>query len=87
MNTIDATAAPMFDCFNLFPQSGIYSALPNRIPLNEMNLSHSLLTGKALYYAQKSAENTEEGVDTGNDDLMNRVLWFYAKGEAPYPGR
>jgi hypothetical protein len=40
-----------------------------------------------LFYAQKSAENTAEGVDTGNDDLMNRVLWFYAKGEAPYPER
>jgi YVTN family beta-propeller protein len=87
MNTIDATARPMFDCFNNHPQPGIYTALANRIPLNEMNLSHSLLTGKALFYAQKSAENTAEGVDTGNDDLMNRVLWFYAKGEAPYPER
>jgi len=87
MNTIDATARPMFDCFNNHPQPGVYTALPNRIPLNEMNLSHSQLTGKALYYAQKSAENTAEGVDTGNDDLMNRVLWFYAKGEAPYPER
>jgi len=87
MNAIDATAEPMFDCFNSLPQYGAYKALSNRIPLNEMNLSHSLLTGKALYYAQKSSENTQEGIDTGNDDLMNRVLWYDAKGEAPYPKR
>jgi hypothetical protein len=26
-----------------------------------------------------------EGVDTGNDDLLNRILWYAAKGNTPYP--
>jgi len=24
-------------------------------------------------------------VDGGKDDAMNRIIWFYAKGEAKYP--
>ena len=87
MTTIDATALPMFDCFKNEPQAGNYQFLPNRIKLDEMNPSLSGLEGKALYYAQKSAENTAQGIDTGNDDLMNRVIWFSVKGEVGYPGR
>jgi hypothetical protein len=86
MNTIDATAKPMFDCFNDQPATVPFQVLPNRIPLDEMNPDFSMLQGKALYYARESAENANEGVDTGEDDLMNRILWFSAKGEAPYPG-
>jgi hypothetical protein len=26
-----------------------------------------------------------DGVDSGNDDLLNRILWFAAKGDTPYP--
>ncbi len=28
-----------------------------------------------------------DGVDSGNDDLLNRILWFAAKGNIPYPAR
>jgi hypothetical protein len=24
-------------------------------------------------------------VDGGKDDLMNRIIWFYTKGNQPYP--
>jgi phospholipase C len=86
MHAMDATAVPMFDCFNNTKTSAPYTFLPNRIPLDEMNKSLSLLDGKGLYYAQKSQEViVGEGVDNGKDDLMNRILWFAMKGEAPYP--
>jgi hypothetical protein len=26
-------------------------------------------------------------VDSGNDDLLNRILWFSEKGNLPYPAR
>jgi hypothetical protein len=26
-----------------------------------------------------------DGVDAGNDDLLNRILWFAEKGNSPYP--
>ena len=85
MTTIDATARPMFDCFKATKGNHLYTTLPNRIPLDEMNRSSSMLQGKALYYAQKSMENNAEGIDTGNDDIMNRILWFSVKGAAKYP--
>jgi putative aminopeptidase FrvX len=28
-----------------------------------------------------------DGVDAGNDDLLNRILWFAAKGNIPYPAK
>lgn len=40
---------------------------------------------KSLFYAQKSLEQMSNGVDKGEDDLMNRILWFDAKGDQAYP--
>ncbi len=86
MHAIDATAVPMFDCFNDTKTIVPYTFLPNRIPLDEMNKGLSSLNGKALYYAQQSQEvMVGEGIDNGKDDLMNRILWFAMKGEVPYP--
>ncbi|MCX6321760.1 MAG: bifunctional YncE family protein/alkaline phosphatase family protein, partial [Bacteroidia bacterium] len=54
MNIQDAIANPMTDCFinekNLTP----FEALPNIIPLNEMNPQLTSLNGKALHFARKS---------------------------------
>ena len=85
MNVIDATALPMFDCFADTPDATPYAALPNRVALDEMNKPLSSLRGRALKYAKASAEEAEEGIDTGEDALNNQILWFWAKGNAPYP--
>ena len=87
MNVIDATALPMFDCFTNQPDPTPYTALPNRIPLDEMNKPLSELRGRALRYARQSIEQAEEGIDTGEDELMNNILWFATKGNIPYPRR
>jgi YVTN family beta-propeller protein len=85
MNVIDATALPMFDCFTNKPDRTAYTARPNRVPLDEMNRSVTKLKGKALRYAQLSDEQAEKGIDTGEDALTNRILWFWARGNKPYP--
>ncbi len=85
MNTIDATALPMFDVFNNKPDTYTYTHLLNRIPLNEMNKPVSMLKGTALYYAKVSALPAYQHIDGGNDDLLNRMLWFDAKGKKAYP--
>lgn len=85
MNTIDATALPMRDCFQSQPVWDSYTVLPNRIALDEMNPDLSMIEGKARYFAEKSLELYHEGIDNGADDLMNRILWFWAKGEEVYP--
>lgn len=85
MTSMDATARPMFECFTNTKSKVPYQHLRNRIPLNEMNKSLSALRGSALFYAQKSLEQMSNGVDKGEDDLMNRILWFDAKGDQAYP--
>ncbi len=87
MNAIDATALPMFHCFNDKPSDFVYTAIPNRIPLNEMNPKMSSLKGKDLYYAQQSLRPEFEHIDGGNDDLMNRIIWHATKGNKPYPDK
>jgi YVTN family beta-propeller protein len=85
MNVIDATALPMFDCFTDKPDFTPYTTLPNLIRLDEMNKPLSDLRGRALQYARQSMEQAEEGIDTGEDALTNRILWFAMKGNKPYP--
>ena len=87
MNIIDATATPMFDCFSNRKSNYSYSSIPNKIPLNEMNKPLSVLKGKAKYYARLSANTAFKEVDGGDDDNMNRILWFDAKGEEKYPAQ
>jgi YVTN family beta-propeller protein len=85
MNIIDATALPMFDCFSNRKSNYSYTFIPNKIPLNEMNKPLSMLRGKAKVYAKLSANTAFKEVDGGDDDNMNRILWFDAKGTKKYP--
>lgn len=87
MNIMDATARPMFDCFVSTPDLTPYQALKNRIPLNEMNPPLTALKGSDLYYAQRSMEPQFDGIDTGDDELFNKILWHAMKGKAKYPKR
>jgi hypothetical protein len=77
----------MADCFGTKPDKTPYKALPNNIPIDEMNPQLLSLKGKALYFAEKSMLPEFDGVDAGNDDLLNRILWFAAKGNKPYPAK
>jgi hypothetical protein len=83
MNAIDATALPMFDCFTGSFNKTSYDFLKNNIPLNEMNTSAASLKGKAKHFTLLSAQF--DRIDKGDDDLLNRILWFAAKGDVPYP--
>ncbi|MCL4482788.1 MAG: hypothetical protein M1445_09300, partial [Bacteroidetes bacterium] len=57
----------------------------NEIPLDELNPDLRALTGKALHYAKRSMEPQFDGIDDGDEDLFNKILWFAARGKAPYP--
>lgn len=85
MNIQDAIASPMYSCFTDNIDTATYKALPNLIPLDNMNPPLSALRGKALYYAKMSSTPQYDGIDTGNDELLNQILWFAAKGNKPYP--
>ena len=85
MNIMDATAMPMFDCFISEPDTSVYQATPNIIPLNEMNPDLTALRGKALHYAKKSMESQFNHIDGGDDQLLNRIIWFALRGGRSFP--
>jgi DNA-binding beta-propeller fold protein YncE len=88
MNQMDLSATAMRNCFQPTPDLAPYAAVPNRIPLDEMNKPLAQLTGKALYWAKKSHEiNLDEG-DAADEDTLNRILWHAVRGyDTPYPER
>lgn len=85
MNAIDATALPMFKCFNSTANLAVYHAQANQIALDELNAKLSELKGRGLYYARQSMRPEFDHIDGGNDDLMNRIIWYSIKRSAPYP--
>jgi YVTN family beta-propeller protein len=87
MNIQDAIANPMSDCFGTKKDKTPYQPLPNNIPIDEMNPQIISLRGNARYFAEKSMLPEFDGVDGGDDDLLNRILWFAAKGNTPYPAK
>ena len=85
MNAMDATALPMFDCFTGSPDTSAYTAIPNRIQLDEMNHSLSELRGRSRHYARMSLDNKVDEIDEADDDVFNRILWYATKGAVKYP--
>jgi hypothetical protein len=86
MNQLDLIAEPMTDCFQDKPDPRPFTALPNNIPLDEMNPPLEAVEGTRLYWAEKSMELDLEDVDRANEDTLNRILWHSVKGyDTPYP--
>jgi hypothetical protein len=87
MNQFDASAVPMFDCFTDTPDFSPFSAVPNQVPLDEMNpdpqaIHDPLLRKNAL----ASGRLDFRRVDACPEDVLNRILWHAMKGsQAPYP--
>ncbi|HJT79049.1 MAG TPA: alkaline phosphatase family protein [Gemmataceae bacterium] len=85
MNQLDLSATPMRNCFQATPDLTPYTCLPNRVALDEMNPSLKKLRGEALHWAEKSlALDLDEG-DKADEDTLNRILWYAARGPAAYP--
>src|SRR5207245_789211 len=85
MNQLDLSATPMRHCFQATPDLTPFTSLPNNIPLDMMNPPKKDLTGKALYWAEKSIELRLTEVDEADEDIFNRILWFATRGEEAYP--
>ena len=87
MNQIDATATPMFDCFTDTPDFTPFAAVPNNIPLDQMNPEPKKLSDPLLRKnAYASARLPLDQIDQCPEDLLNRILWHAMKGsQAPYP--
>jgi YVTN family beta-propeller protein len=87
MNIQDAIANTMADCFGNVMDKTPYTAVPSNVKLDEMNPQLISLNGRALHFAKKSMLPEFDGIDSGNDDLLNRILWYAEKGNIPYPAK
>jgi YVTN family beta-propeller protein len=87
MNQMDAAATPMFDCFTDTPDFTPYTAVPNNVPLDQLNPEPRAITDPVQRrYAEISARLPLDEVDKCPEDLLNRILWHAQKGSAaPYP--
>jgi hypothetical protein len=87
MNQFDASATPMFDCFTDTPDFRRFEALPNEVPLDQMNPDPQALSDPLLRrYAEISGTLNFTQVDACPEDTLNRILWHAMKGsQAPYP--
>lgn len=75
----------MFSVFTGTPDFTPYTALPNQIPLDEMNPSMAGLKGLQRQLAIASSKNDTAEADSGPADVMNRAIWHSVKGyKAPY---
>ncbi|HET6383675.1 MAG TPA: alkaline phosphatase family protein [Armatimonadota bacterium] len=88
MTAFDASATPMTDCFTDHPDFTPYDAVPNLIPLDEMNPSPQAIRDPVRrHYALVSAHLPLKQADQCPDDLLNHILWNAQKGNAPYPAK
>lgn len=86
LNQFDLAAIPMLDCFTNKPDFTPYTALPNNIPLDDLNPELTSLSGDALYWAKKSMEQNLDELDQIEEDVFNRIIWHSVKGyDVPYP--
>ena len=84
-NQFDQAAEPMFTTFTSRPDFSPYSAVPNRIPLNEMNPQLAGLSGLQLELAKFSMTIDSSDPDSAPADLLNRAIWHSVKGfDTPY---
>lgn len=85
--TIHVANSPvMSTCFQREPNLTPFTCKPNLVPFDEMNPASHALTGSRREMAQLSANLDFTGPDRAEEDVLNRVLWFAAKGERlPYP--
>jgi DNA-binding beta-propeller fold protein YncE len=87
MNQFDASATPMFDCFQEEPDFTPYTVLPNKVPLDQMNpgtaqIKDPLLREDAIVSSQLNFRE----VDKAPEDVLNRILWRAMRGSKdPYP--
>ena len=87
MNQFDASATPMFDCFTAKADLTPFVAVPNNVPLDEMNgaprkIGDAVLRRDALVSARLNFAR----LDACPEDVLNQILWRSVKGSAaPYP--
>lgn len=87
-NQFDLAAEPMFAAFSATPDFTPYKALPNRIPIDEMNPPLKALRGLERELAVASSRMDFDEPDEAPEQELNRAIWHSVRGfSTPYPHR
>jgi hypothetical protein len=87
MNQFDASATPMFDCFQDKADLTPYTATPSLVALDKLNPKVSAVADPVLKNdAIVSTAINFRQVDRAPEDVLNRILWRAMRGSrATYP--
>ncbi len=87
MNQFDASATPMASCVTDKPDFTPYKAVPNNIPLDQMNPPLSQIRDpRQRHWAEVSLRLPLDDIDEADEDTLNRILWHAARGrDETYP--
>ncbi|NBO50334.1 MAG: hypothetical protein EBU80_11590 [Chitinophagia bacterium] len=88
MSQYDASAEPMWRCFQDSAVHPTFDALPALVDLSEKNVSDNRKSTSYLMDQSEGLDLSRE--DRANEQLMNEMLWKYVKGESsilPAPRR
>ena len=86
MNRFDALTPPFTECFSDTADLTPYIAVPNRIPLDQMNIPLRKLRGTDKLWTERSMALDWSGPDRADPLELNKVLWYSMKGDqTPYP--
>jgi YVTN family beta-propeller protein len=87
MNQFDASATPMSDCFTDTADLTPYTAVPNNVPLDQINPPKQAILDPVLRRdAEVSSKLNFREVDKAPEDVLNRILWNAMAGtNRPYP--
>ncbi|MCX7009238.1 MAG: phosphoesterase, partial [Kiritimatiellaeota bacterium] len=86
MNQFDASAVPMSDCFTDTPNLAPFVAVPNKVPLDQVNGGTKAELGPQRYRDMRASEKMDfSQPDKAPEDTLNRILWRAMRADEPYP--
>ena len=85
MNRFDRTATPLTSCFTTAAELAPFTALPNRIPLDELNPGRTALSGETRRLAEACEKLNWDDVDKADAETVARAIWSAQKPGIPFP--
>ena len=83
-----AGARAMNSVFTTEANADTYTAIVPRIQLDDMNPPATALKGRERWATVESAKMNWNDIDDVPTEVLNRILWWDAKGfDTPYPAR
>jgi YVTN family beta-propeller protein len=76
MNRFDALTPPLANCFTDVPNLTPYAAVPNRLPLDEMNAPLRFLHGAARLWTERSLALDWSDMDRADPQKLNEIMAY-----------